>query len=112
MAPKLAMSSTWSGPSRAPQAGKGARDLSPHALPAFELDSMALAVVEADGLDAREGVERVGEADGRILPAREQHQRAGLVRSPTTSDYAPSTHIVLSLRPAWAKEGRPSLGLV
>ena len=53
--------------------GEGARDLSPHAVPAFELDSMPLAVVEADGLNAREGVERVGEASGGILPAREQH---------------------------------------
>ena len=49
--------------------GEGAGDLSPHALPAFELDGMSLALVEADGHDAREGVERVGEADGGILPA-------------------------------------------
>ena len=75
---------------------EGARDLSPHALPAFELDSMSLAVVEADGLDAREGVERVGEADGRILPAREQHQRAGLAAH-LQPPIMHGTHIVLSL---------------
>ena len=57
---------------RAP-GGEGARDLGPHPLPAFELDGMALAVVEADGLDAHEGVERMSEADGRILSTREQH---------------------------------------
>ena len=53
---------------------EGAGDLGPHALPAFELDGMALTVVETDRLDAREPVERVGEADGGILSAREQHQ--------------------------------------
>ena len=36
---------------------------------------MALVVVEADGLDAREALERPGQADRRILPAGEQHQR-------------------------------------
>ena len=35
---------------------------------------MALAVVEADGLDAREALERPGEADGGILPAGEQDE--------------------------------------
>ena len=39
---------------------------------------MSLAVVEANGLDAREGVERMSEADSRILAAREQHQGAGV----------------------------------
>jgi hypothetical protein len=42
---------------------------------------MALAVIKADGLDASETVERPGEAGGRILPAREQHQCGVIVRS-------------------------------
>jgi hypothetical protein len=36
---------------------------------AVELDAVALAVVEADGLDLLEALERPGEAGGRILPA-------------------------------------------
>ena len=40
-----------------------------------EFDDVALAVVEADCLDAREARQRVGEAGGRVLSAGEQHQR-------------------------------------
>ena len=40
----------------------------------FELDGMALAVVEADGLHAGEARQRPGQADGGILPAGEQHE--------------------------------------
>jgi hypothetical protein len=36
---------------------------------------MALAVIEADGLDAGKALERPGQADGRILPAGEQDER-------------------------------------
>src|SRR5439155_12348032 len=39
-----------------------------------ELDRVALAVAEADGLDAREIRERPREAGGRILAAGEEHQ--------------------------------------
>src|SRR6266853_1572213 len=41
---------------------------------ALELDRVALAVAEADGLDAREIRERPGEAGGRVLPAGEEQQ--------------------------------------
>jgi len=36
---------------------------------AFELDAMALAVVEADGLDDAIALERPGQARGGVLPA-------------------------------------------
>ena len=42
---------------------------------ALELDRVALAVVEAHRLDAREIRERPGEAGGRILPAGKKHER-------------------------------------
>ena len=74
MAPKLSDVEHMVRPEPRAPGWKGARDLGPHAQPTLELDGMALAVVEANGLDAREGVERMSEADGRILPAREQHQ--------------------------------------
>ena len=45
------------------------------ARPHRQLDRVALAVVEADGLDPRKALERPGQADGGILPAGEQHQR-------------------------------------
>ena len=43
------------------------------------LDGVPLAVVEADGLDVAESVQRPGQADGGILPAGEQHEGAALV---------------------------------
>jgi hypothetical protein len=43
--------------------------LRPHVQPALQLDQVALAVVEADGLDVGVAIERVGEADGRVLAA-------------------------------------------
>ena len=46
-----------------------------HALPRLKLDPVALAVVEADGLDAAEALERPGETDGRILAAGKQDER-------------------------------------
>ena len=39
-----------------------------------QLDGVALAVGEADGLDASVAVERPGQADGGVLPAGKQHQ--------------------------------------
>jgi hypothetical protein len=51
---------------QAPQAFANGR---PHR----KLHRMALAVVEADSLDACEALERPGETDGGILPAGEQH---------------------------------------
>ena len=45
-----------------------------HHQPLIELDAMALSVVEGDGLDVLEAVERPGEAGGGILAAGEQHQ--------------------------------------
>ena len=44
-------------------------------VPLVELDAVALAVVEADGLDMAVSVERPGEAGGAVLAAREQDQR-------------------------------------
>ena len=41
-----------------------------------QFDAVALAVVEADGLDALEALERPGQADGGILPAGEQDEGA------------------------------------
>ncbi len=46
-----------------------------HARPHLELGAVALAIVEADGLDPHEALERPGEADGRVLPAGKQHKR-------------------------------------
>ena len=45
----------------------------------FEFDAVALAIVEADRLDALKTVERPGQTRRRILSAGEQHQRALLV---------------------------------
>ena len=39
-----------------------------------ELHGVALAVGEADGLDALVALQRPGEADGGVLPAGEQHE--------------------------------------
>src|SRR5206468_3104761 len=55
--------------------GKARADLAQQGDAAFELDRVALAIVERHGLDDGEPVERPGEAGRRILPAREQHQR-------------------------------------
>ena len=48
----------------------------PYHLALGEFDHMALAVIVADRLDMREALQRPGKAGRRILPAREQHQRA------------------------------------
>ena len=40
-----------------------------------ELDGVALAIIEPDGLDPGKALQRPGEADRRILTAREQNQR-------------------------------------
>ena len=84
----------WPEP-RAPS-GEDAGDLAPHALPALKFHAMPLAIVEANGLDALIAVERVSQADGQILPAREQHQCSGPVAhlQPPING---GTHIVLSL---------------
>src|SRR5581483_4488286 len=88
--------------------GKAAGDLRPHALAAVELDPVPLAVVETDRLDALVAAQRKAEADGRILPAREQHQRSSLRlhAHPLTGDpgqirlstYTPSASATLPLR--------------
>src|SRR5262249_6879468 len=41
----------------------------------LKLGAVALPVVEADGLDPGEALERPGEAHGRILPTGKQHER-------------------------------------
>ena len=46
----------------------------------LQLHLMALAVVEADGLDPREALQRPGQAGGGILAAGEQHQGTGMDR--------------------------------
>ncbi len=43
-----------------------------------ELDPVTLAIVEPQGLDPVEPVERPGQAGGRILAAGEQHQRGAV----------------------------------
>ncbi len=50
-------------------------DLLSHTLPALKLNTVSLSVVETDSLDPGVGAQRVPEADGRILPAREEDQR-------------------------------------
>jgi hypothetical protein len=45
-----------------------------HAFARIELGTVALAIVEAHGLDAREALERPGQAHRRILSAGEQHE--------------------------------------
>ena len=47
-------------------------------LPRLKLHRVALAIVEAHRLDARETVQRPGQAGGRILPARKQEERGPL----------------------------------
>ena len=42
---------------------------------AFELDGVALAVVEAERFDPRKALQRPGQAGRGILPAGKQHQR-------------------------------------
>jgi len=44
------------------------------ACPHGEFDGVPLAVVETDGLDARETLQRPGEANCRVLPAREENK--------------------------------------
>jgi len=51
------------------------RDPAADRLAQLHLDAMALAVFEADGLDALETIERPGETGRRILPGRQKHQR-------------------------------------
>ncbi len=57
-----------------PPGGVDGREAGAQALPAIELDPVALAVIEAQRLDAGVTVERPGEAGGRILPAGEQDE--------------------------------------
>ena len=76
MRPSSGSSSMWSAPSRLrPARDRCARKLLAQDRRArVELGRVALAVGKADGLDALIALERPGEADGRILPAGEQHQ--------------------------------------
>src|SRR5690349_17098440 len=62
----------------------------------LELGAVALAVVEADGLDAGETFERPREADGRILAAREQHQ-GGVARGQGHAITEPSGHASVAI---------------
>ena len=41
----------------------------------FEFDAVTLAIIEADGFDARETRQRPGEAGRGILPAGKKHER-------------------------------------
>lgn len=63
-------------PGRPGREALGDRGANRHA--GLQLHRMALAVVKAHGLDALIVLERPGQADAGILPAGEQHQRAGL----------------------------------
>ena len=66
---------TRSSPSRAAQCGNSAFESLADVKPAVELDAMALAVIEADRLDALEAIERPGEAGRRILAAGIENER-------------------------------------
>lgn len=48
----------------------------PQARPHIEFDHMALAIIEAHGLDAREALQRPGQRDGGVLPAGEEDEGA------------------------------------
>ena len=63
----------------APPIGKGPRQCLADAGAHVELDAVALAVVETDGLDPVETIERPGETGGRILAAGKQYERARLI---------------------------------
>ena len=52
------------------------RDAPAHALACLELGTVALVVVETDGFDAGEPLERPGQTDGGVLPAGEQDEGA------------------------------------
>ncbi len=73
MAPKARRFNLWSSPNRAAQAGT-ARASARRNLARLQLLRMPLAVVEANGLDPLKAVERPGQADGRVLAARQEHE--------------------------------------
>ena len=60
---------------RAPRRGTGGAISARITGRCVELDGVALAVGEADGLDARVALERPGEADRGVLAAGEQYER-------------------------------------
>ena len=49
-------------------------------LPAFELDSVALPIVEADRFHAIKPVERPSQTGGEILPTREKYQSSAPIK--------------------------------
>ncbi|ABA49515.1 hypothetical protein BURPS1710b_0356 [Burkholderia pseudomallei 1710b] len=57
-----------------------------HALATFELDAVALAVIEAERLDGLIALERPGHTCGRILAAGKQYERAVLSVCPNHRD--------------------------
>ena len=76
------------------------RDAFPDARPNAELDRMALAVIEADRLHSGKALERPYQADGRILPAGEQDQRAFGIHFVFSNSSRPISMRRISLVPA------------
>ncbi len=72
--PSRRRSSRWSSPRRAAHVRKLGGQRVAHHLAAVQLDAVALAVVEADGLHLGVAVQRPGQAGGGVLAAGEQHQ--------------------------------------
>ena len=65
---------------RSPSAESGCEGVA-HVDPARPLGGLPLAVVEADRLDVGVVLERIGEADGRVLAAGKEHQGAARIAS-------------------------------
>ena len=72
---------------------------------AVEFDPVALAVIEAQRLDVIEPVQRPGEAGGRILPPREQHEGLAIVRDLTRHRIPPTTSASRPPAPGRARAG-------
>ena len=72
----------WSSPSRPPIRETRGAAASRDPAPAFQLDAVPLAVIEADRLDQREARQRPGQAGREVLPAGKQHKgRVVVMRS-------------------------------
>jgi hypothetical protein len=69
----------WSGPSFAAQVRRTDRSRPAGSVAAVELDRVALAIGEAEHLDARKALQRPGKGDGGILAAGEEDEGAGMV---------------------------------
>jgi len=74
--------------------GKCRSDLGEHRAAAVQLDTVALPIVEANGLDMREAGKRPGEASRRVLATGKQHEgfvcHGGIDPSTLTLRHAPS----------------------